>query len=100
VKLYSKNKFEKLVHLICFIIRKYHDARASECKIWEILSYFKNDKHGNGAEHCGYDKSNVVGICGNENQGEKVLALITKLNKYNTLLSKKNSHYKFLSENS
>ena len=27
---YSKNKFEKLVHLVGFIIRIYHDARSSE----------------------------------------------------------------------
>jgi len=46
-----------------------------------------------------YDKLNVVGICGNEIQGEMVLILITKLNKYNTLFSR-NSHYKFSSENS
>ena len=31
VVLYSKNKFEKLVHLFGFIIRIYHDARSSEC---------------------------------------------------------------------
>jgi preprotein translocase subunit Sss1 len=35
VELYSKNKFEKLVHLVGFIIRLYHDARSSECQIWE-----------------------------------------------------------------
>jgi len=33
VEFYSKNKFEKLVHLVCFIIRIYHDARFSECQI-------------------------------------------------------------------
>jgi len=27
---YSKNKFEKLVHLVGFIIRIYHDARSLE----------------------------------------------------------------------
>ena len=27
---YSKNKFEKLVHLVGFIIRVYHDARSPE----------------------------------------------------------------------
>jgi len=31
VELYYKNKFKKLVHLVCFIIRIYHDARSSEC---------------------------------------------------------------------
>ena len=31
---YSKNKFEKLVHLIDFIIRIYRDARSSECHIF------------------------------------------------------------------
>ena len=32
VEFYSKNKFEKLVHLIGFIIRMYHDVRSSECQ--------------------------------------------------------------------
>jgi hypothetical protein len=32
VEFYSKNKFEKLVHLVGFIIRIYHDARFSECQ--------------------------------------------------------------------
>jgi len=27
---YSKNKFEKLLHLVGFIIRIYHDARSPE----------------------------------------------------------------------
>ena len=31
VEFYYKNKFEKLVHLVGFIIRIYHDARSSEC---------------------------------------------------------------------
>ena len=30
VEYYSKNKFEKLVHLVCFIIRIYHDERSPE----------------------------------------------------------------------
>ena len=30
---YSKNKFEKLVHLVGFIIRIYHDARSPECEV-------------------------------------------------------------------
>ena len=32
-ELYSKNKFEKLVHLVGFIVRIYHDARSSECQM-------------------------------------------------------------------
>jgi len=28
VELYSKNKFEKLVHLVGFVVRIYHDARS------------------------------------------------------------------------
>jgi hypothetical protein len=32
VVFYSKNKFEKLVHLGGFIIRIHHDARSSECQ--------------------------------------------------------------------
>ena len=38
VEFYSKNKFEKLVHLVGFIIRIYHDARSPERQIY--LSYF------------------------------------------------------------
>jgi len=33
VEFYSKNKFEKLVHLVGFIIRIYHDARSLERQI-------------------------------------------------------------------
>jgi len=32
VEFYSKNKFKKLVHLVGFIIRIYHDARSPECQ--------------------------------------------------------------------
>jgi len=37
VEFYSKNKFQKLVHLFGFIIRIYHDAQSSErqkCDCW------------------------------------------------------------------
>ena len=33
VEFYSKNKFEKLVRLVGFIIRIYHDARSPERQI-------------------------------------------------------------------
>jgi hypothetical protein len=33
VEFYSKNKSEKLVHLVGFIIRTYHGARSSECQM-------------------------------------------------------------------
>ena len=33
VEFYSKNKFEKSVHLVGFIIRTYYDARSSECQM-------------------------------------------------------------------
>jgi len=33
VEFYSKNKFEKLVHLVGFIIRIYHDERSPERQI-------------------------------------------------------------------
>ena len=38
VEFYSKNKFEKLVHLVGFIIRSYHDARSPERQIWWFAS--------------------------------------------------------------
>jgi len=36
-----KNKLEKLVHLVGFIIRIYHDARSPECQIRIVCSYAK-----------------------------------------------------------
>ena len=47
VEFYFRNKFEKLVHLVSFTIRVYHDARSSECQVrlghphftW-FISYF------------------------------------------------------------
>ena len=33
VQFYSKNKFEKLLRLVGFIIRMYHDAWSPECQI-------------------------------------------------------------------
>jgi len=35
VYFYFKNKFQKLVHLVGFIIRLYYDARSSECQSLE-----------------------------------------------------------------
>jgi len=40
VEFYSKNKFEKLVHLVCFIVRIYHHARSPERQI--SLKVFEN----------------------------------------------------------
>ena len=33
IEFYSKNKFEKLVHLIGFIMKNFNDARSAECQI-------------------------------------------------------------------
>jgi len=33
---YSENKFQKLVHLVGFIIRIFHDARSSECQTQNV----------------------------------------------------------------
>ena len=45
VEYYSKNKFEKLVHLVGFIIRVYHDARSAELQIHIILIMMENVLH-------------------------------------------------------
>ena len=39
VEFYSKNKFEKLVHIVGFIIRNFHDARSPERQ--KITSLYK-----------------------------------------------------------
>jgi len=36
VEFYSENKFEKIVHVVGFIIRIYHDARSRERQNWLI----------------------------------------------------------------
>jgi len=40
VGLYSKNKFEELVHLVGFIIRIYHDAQSPERYIYLFRIFF------------------------------------------------------------
>jgi len=47
VEFYSKNKFEKLVHLFGFIIRIYHDARSPERKFITMHGHLnvKYEKH-------------------------------------------------------
>ena len=46
---YSKNKFEKLVHLVGFIIRIYHDAQPPERQIRVILTTFKENARKMGS---------------------------------------------------
>jgi len=36
IEFYFKNKFEKLVHLVGFIIRVYHDARSPERQVEQV----------------------------------------------------------------
>jgi len=43
VELYSKNKFEKLVHLVGFIITIYHDARSPERQISASSWFYYNN---------------------------------------------------------
>ena len=46
VEFHSKNKFEKLVHLVVFIVRIYHDKRSPERQnLWTNLSIFSCSKH-------------------------------------------------------
>ena len=40
--LFQKNKFQKLVHLVGFITRIYHDARSPERQIPDMYFYCKN----------------------------------------------------------
>jgi hypothetical protein len=49
VEFYSKNKFEKLVHIVGFIIRTYYDARSPErqmsIKLLELIKFSIADVH-------------------------------------------------------
>ena len=42
VEFYSKNKLEKLVHLVGFIVRIYHDARSPESQITANVDYYRH----------------------------------------------------------
>ena len=51
VEIYSKNKFEKLVHLVGFIIRIYHDARSPEHQI-RMVSLYNSKVNSYGVRCC------------------------------------------------
>jgi len=59
VEFYCKHKFEKLVHLVGFIIRIYHDARSAERQIRQITI------------RVGKTKIKVAKFRGNEGRGIK-----------------------------
>ena len=46
VEFYSKNKFDKLVHLVGFILRMYHDARSPEGQIQKKESKWFYTRYG------------------------------------------------------
>ena len=58
VEFYSKNKFEKLVHLVGFIIRIYQDTRSPERQIFvnNSVSFLEgiefDSRHGNVQSRC------------------------------------------------
>ena len=60
VEFYSKNKLEKLVHLIGFVIRIYHDARSGESQIYKIPSPWKSNISKWVVEYKHYGMYNVV----------------------------------------
>jgi len=45
VEFYSKNKFEKLLHLVGFIIRIYHDARSPERQTLPDKTTLTTERH-------------------------------------------------------
>ena len=51
VEFYSKNKFEKLVHLVGFIIRIYHDVRSPERKIQTTVNRYTNNQNTHTHTH-------------------------------------------------
>jgi len=48
VEIYSRNKFEKLVHLVGFIVRIYHDVRSPERQI-QAASAFPYESYSTAA---------------------------------------------------
>jgi len=61
VEFYSKNKFEKLVHLVGFIIRIYHDARSPGRQIVVCILNIKTafcSQRSKRNEICMWERSN------------------------------------------
>jgi len=64
-----QNKFEKLVHLVGFIIRIYHDARSSECQILSTCPWlcqyctWRSNVERRGFRHCLAWGGKVVETC-------------------------------------
>jgi len=55
VEFYSKNKFEKLVHLVGFIIRKCHDAQSPERQKRKKISYICQElSPGLSSQYCSH----------------------------------------------
>ena len=52
VEFNSKNKFEKLVHLVGFIIRNYHNARSPEHQIFTVVIHLLCHEAENGRHPC------------------------------------------------
>ena len=62
VDFYSKNKFEKLVHLGGFIIRMYHDARSPERQIKKYIHFLKYVRYSRVLVHNLYLYCHVLEI--------------------------------------
>ena len=45
VEFYSKNKFEKLVHLVGLIIKIHHDARSPECQFYGECFRYESEQY-------------------------------------------------------
>jgi len=51
VEFYSKNKLEKLVHLVGFIIRIYHDAQLPDCVLESLADMVMQQSTHTQKEH-------------------------------------------------
>jgi len=58
VEFYSKNKFEKLVHLVGFIIRIYHDTRSDVCHCCVYSEKTPDDGQRNCPKHVEFCSKN------------------------------------------
>jgi len=56
---YSKNKFEKLVHLVGFVIRIYHEARSPERQI--TRTHYHQTGHPHHTVRCGHPTFYTMG---------------------------------------
>jgi len=64
IEFYSKNKFEKLVHLVGFVIKTYHDAQSLERQTCGLVTHVQSNFGFKTIQYLEYQMFSIVLSCG------------------------------------